>query len=98
METLVLIVIGLVVMVAGGIAIGKLLRNNRRVELEEKVLEMLDEYRGRLTGSNRFLISEKLLCEAFSEYDHEDIHVVWKRLVERRLVDRDPLDGEMCIR
>ena len=66
--------------------------------MERQVKSWIDEYRSRLTGSNRFVISEELLAKAFPEYDREVIAEVWSRMIEKRIVDRDPMDQEMCIK
>lgn len=67
-------------------------------QCEREVEVWLSEYRTKLTGSNRFLISEQLLATAFPEYSPNVIKQVWLSIVNRRMVDRDPLDGEMCIK
>jgi len=70
----------------------------RLKRFEDDVDLMIEGYRARLTGNNRFLISENFLAEAFPEYSREDVREIWKRVIARKLVDRDELDSEMCVR
>jgi len=98
LEMLMMGVIFFVAIVAVSIGIGKWLRYNRLKLFEEEVDEVIEEYRGRLNDSNRFLVNEAWLADAFPEYDRDDVREVWKRIVARKLVDRDPLDSEMCLR
>lgn len=88
----------LVVVIVASIAIGKWFVYRRLKKFEDDVDFMIEEYRSKITGSNRFLMNEELLAKAFPEYSRDDVREVWKRIVARKLVDRDPLDSELCIR
>ena len=89
----------IVVILIIGCAIGlyQWLTYRRLKTFEDEVDAYIDEYLTRLTGANRFLLTEDVLAEAFSEYSRQDVREIWKRLVARRRVGRDPLDEAMCI-
>lgn len=97
-ETLLLIMVFGVIVVGSAIGVRKWMEYSRLKRFEEEVEFVIEEYRGRANESNRFLISEEWLTKAFPEYSREDAREIWKRIVARRLVDRDPMDSELCIR
>ena len=97
-EMLMTVLVFFVAVIAIGISIGKWLRYSRLKQFEEEVEFIIEEYRGRTNESNRFLVSEEWMTKAFPEYTRDDVREIWKRIIARKLIDRDPIDGEMCIR
>lgn len=59
---------------------------------------LVDEYKARCNEVNRFVINEKELKKVYPSSSESVIREVWKQLIAERLVDRDPMDGEWCIR
>jgi len=98
METII-VICAIIIMVVGGSVVGIMLKRRSAFQSMENDVKMwIEEYKSKLTGSNRFLLNEDVLLKAFPEYDQKTVRKVWTQLVVNRIVDRDPLDGEMCIR
>jgi len=70
----------------------------RSYQLERDVELFIEEYRSKLNGSNRFLLDEMLLRQAFPEYSQYIIHKVWAKLVMTKAIERDMMDGAWCIK
>lgn len=59
---------------------------------------LIEEYKAKCNEVNRFVISEQELRKIYPSISENVIREVWKQLVMERAVDRDPIDGEWCIR
>lgn len=70
----------------------------RAYYLETEVKMLIEEYKGKCNGSNRFLLNESLLRQLYPEYGDPVIRMVWRRLVMTKAIERDNLDNEWCIR
>jgi len=64
----------------------------------DEAREIIEEYKTRCTGANRFVLNETVLRELFPGYHHLVLRTVWKQLVAEKAIDKDPLDQEWCIR
>lgn len=64
----------------------------------EEVKSYVEGYRRRCVGNNRFVVSLETLQDVFREYDTETIRKAWLRLIEDRIIEEDPVDGEWCIK
>lgn len=95
MEVLVIAIIGVIGLTPLAIWITVLIRS---YQLEVEVELLIEEYRSRLNGSNRFLLDEQLLRQAFPEYSQYIIHKVWGKLVMTKAIERDMMDGSWCIK
>ena len=55
-------------------------------------------YKGKCTGLNRFIVSEVELQNIFREYDIDLIEEIFQELINHRIIERDPIDQEWCVR
>lgn len=95
MEYWVLIVPLILLLIPAGIWVTILIRS---YQLERDVELVIDEYRSKLSGSNRFLFDESLMRLVFPEYSEYVIHRVWGKLVKIKAIERDTMDGSWCIK
>lgn len=66
--------------------------------MERHAVEILEDYKPRLNGNNRFLVNHEILEQMFPYDSKEDVGKVFARLAEKRIIDRDPMDNAWCIR
>ena len=92
------VAIALMLGVLFGVFIVWVLVMARAYYLETEVRMLIEEYKGRCNGSNRFLFNESLLRQLYPEYGDTVIRIVWRRLVMAKVIDRDSLDNEWCIK
>lgn len=59
---------------------------------------LIEEYRARCNEVNRFVINKEEFSKIYPTAGEAVIREVWTRLVNEKVIDRDPLDGEWCIR
>lgn len=62
------------------------------------IIPFVESYKKRCTEVNRFVVTVESLQDSFREYNTETIKKVWLDLIEMKLIERDPTDGEWCIR
>lgn len=62
------------------------------------IVPFVESYKRRCTGDNRFVVRVEDLQDSFREYNVEIIKKVWLDLIEMKLIEKDPVDGEWCIR
>ncbi len=68
-------------------------------KLYNEFVELIEsEYKSRLSGSNRFLVNQDILKTVFPDAPMDEIEGVFKKLVETRIIDRDPIDNAWCLR
>jgi len=98
METVWIVLVGsfivVVLAISGYFAYGQI----KTRQLEDEVLLWIESHRGRLTGENRFILNEGILQLTFTEYPRDVIMAVWIKLIRDKVVIRDPMDNEWCIR
>lgn len=70
----------------------------RIYQLECDAKLVIEEYRAKLNGSNRFLFDENIMRNVFPNYSHYVVHKVWSRLVMTKAIERDSMDGTWCIK
>lgn len=70
----------------------------RTYQLECEAALLIEEYRSKLNGSNRFLFDEQLMRQVFPEFGDYITHRVWARLVATKAIERDTMDGTWCIK
>ena len=98
MEIAIVILLTVIVGSAVGFGIVAIVFYVKAASLESEVRLLLEEYKVRCNGSNRFLFNERLMTELFPEYNLKIIRHVWARLVLIHAIERDVLDGEWCIK
>jgi len=59
---------------------------------------LIEDYKGRCTGANRFVFDEATFRGLYPKENDVVLREAWQRLVMDKSIDRDPLDGEWCIR
>lgn len=64
----------------------------------EDIFEYVKAYKRRCTGANRFVVTVETLQDSFREYETVVINAVWMELVKEHVIERDPEDGEWCVR
>jgi hypothetical protein len=69
----------------------------RKKWLMKSVLNIIGQYRMKLTGQNRFVMNYEILKKMYPEYDDFDVYTMFCELVEQGHIKRDPLDGEYII-
>lgn len=62
------------------------------------VFRHVKSYKDRCSGNNRFVVTVETLQDVFREYDTPIIERVWVDLVNQHLIEKDPMDGEWCVR
>lgn len=62
------------------------------------IAEYVEGYKRLCRGNNRFVVTVETLQDSFREYDTPTIKKVWLDLINRRLIQQDPMDNEWCIR
>lgn len=65
---------------------------------KKEIIPFIESYRKRVSGNNRFVVTQESLQDSFREYDIETIKKVWMDLIEMKLIEKDVMDGEWCIR
>lgn len=91
-----IVIIGFILGFIGVVIAVSLYVRSYQLECEAKLL--IEEYRSKLNGSNRFLFDENLMRTVFPEYSHFIVHKVWSRLVATKAIERDSMDGSWCIK
>lgn len=56
------------------------------------------EYKSRLSGSNRFIVNQEVLRTVYAEATADEIEGLFKRLVDAKIIDRDPVDQAWSLR
>lgn len=56
------------------------------------------EYKLRLSGSNRFLVNQDILTLLYPAASADEIEQLFKRLVDAKVIDRDPIDQAWSLR
>lgn len=57
-----------------------------------------NEYKSRLSGSNRFLVNQDVLKTLYPDASADDIEGLFKKLVDAKIIDRDPIDQAWSLR
>jgi hypothetical protein len=81
-----------------GAAVLLIIRSLTISMLNKEVRYLIITYQTKLNGLNRFLLNEELLATLFKNYPNYAIRSVWRELVILKLITRDPMDNEWCIR
>jgi hypothetical protein len=74
-----------------------LFKVHQRRWLMRSMLNLISQYRMKLTGQNRFVMNYEILKEVYPDYDDFDVYMAFCELVEKGYIKRDPLDGEYVI-
>lgn len=56
------------------------------------------EYKARLSGSNRFIVNQESLKLIYLDATPDEIEGLFKRLVDAKVIDRDPVDQAWSLR
>ena len=70
----------------------------RYQKAKEEIFNYVRSYKGRCSGANRFLVTISDLQDAFREYDTPLIEKVFQELIKNRVIERDPMDQEWCVK
>lgn len=57
-----------------------------------------NEYKSRLSGSNRFLVNQDVLKMLYPDASADDIEGLFRKLVDAKIIDRDPIDQAWSLR
>lgn len=93
MVAMTLLVIGIVVYFAMKVLANSMVRSVEKAVREE----IIEPYRKRLNGSNRFILNRDVLKTLYPHQSKQVLDKVWQRLVETHAVRRDQHDDEWCI-
>ena len=64
---------------------------------KREIMLYIQSYRAKLTGENRFVVTVETLQAAFIEYETAVIQDVWIDLVQDKIIEQDPRDGEWSL-
>lgn len=73
-------------------------RESKYEKVKREIFLFVKSYKRRCTGVNRFVVTVETLQDSFREYDTETINKVWLGLIKERIIEKDPQDGEWCVR
>lgn len=62
------------------------------------VFEYVKSYKRRCTGNNRFVVTVVELQDAFREYETPLLEKIHLELINNRIIEKDPMDGEWVVR
>lgn len=65
---------------------------------KKEIIPYVQSYKRRCTGVNKFEVTVQSLQDSFREYDVKTIEKVWLDLVNAKVIERDPMDNEWCVR
>lgn len=66
--------------------------------IRNSIYNCVKHYSRLCRGSNRFVVTVYTLRNAFPEVKEEIIEKIWNELVDKRMIETDPMDGEWCVR
>ena len=68
-------------------------------KLYNDFLDLIEtEYKARLSGSNRFIVNVDTLKAIYGTATPEEIEGLFKKLVDAKVIDRDPVDQAWSLR
>ena len=67
-------------------------------QAKKEIFEFVKSYKRRCAGNNRFIVTTESLQDSFRRYNTTIITNVWLDLVNERVIEQDPYDGEWVIR
>jgi len=68
-------------------------------KLYDDFMQLIEtEYKSRLSGSNRFIVNQEVLRTVYAEATADEIEGLFKRLVDAKIIDRDPVDQAWSLR
>lgn len=63
-----------------------------------EIFPFVESYKRKCTGNNRFVVTVNSLQNAFRSYETKIINKVWLDLVKERVIEKDPMDDEWCVK
>lgn len=68
-------------------------------KLYDDFMQLIEtEYKSRLSGSNRFIVNQEVLRTVYAEATADEIEGLFKRLVDAKIIDHDPVDQAWSLR
>ncbi len=85
--------------IAGYFTYKELQRKWKIEELYGDFISLIETtYKSRLSGSNRFIVNQEVLRTVYAEATADEIEGLFKRLVDAKVIDRDPVDQAWSLR
>lgn len=73
-------------------------RNARLEQMMKEMISIIHEHKPKLTGNNRFIIDLDVLRSLFPYDTPDNVHALFSKLIDDKIIGCDPMDNAWCIR